>query len=248
LLAQTVDGRLALATSVTPFAEVRPGITYSRDTLSVFVVSAEGQLDTVMKTPGKDSGVWAEFSGGRPERSAAIGLPFAHLAFAVATADHFAIVDGKSNEVRFYDWNGSIVLISRRPDLNAVALTDDDRRRYVAEAVKGASGGSGPASRSVMEENARNQVDALPYGHAMPAFDAILSDSEGRIWLRDFVPTWVDKKSNAWTVINRSGRVERRVAVPENIALTQVGHDYVTGVVRDSLQVEYVVVYRLEKM
>ncbi len=247
LLAQTVDGRLALATSVTPFAEVRPGITYSRDTLSVFLLSAGGQLETVKKTPGKDSGVWAEFSGGRPERSAAIGLPFAHLAFAVATADHFAIVDGKLNEVRFYDWNGSIELISRRPDLDAIALTEDDRRRYVAEAVKGASGGSGPASRSVMEENARNQVDALPPGRMMPAFDAILSDSEGGMWLRDFVPRWVDKKTDAWTVINPLGRVERRIVVPADIALTHVGQDYVTGVVRDSLLVEYVVVYRLEK-
>ena len=247
LLAQTAGGRLALATTATPFVELRPGIAYSRDTLSVFLVSAGNQLDTVMKTPGQESGIWAEFSGGRPDKVAPVGgLTFGHRAFAVATADQYAIVDGKSDEIRYYGWTGSTMRISRRMDVNAVALTEDDRRRYVAEAVKRATG-SGPGSPSAIEEGARNQLDALPSGHTMPVFDAVLSDSEGRIWLRDFVPTWVDKHANAWTVINPAGRVERRVAVPVDITLTHVGGEYVTGVARDSLEVEYVVVYRLEK-
>ena len=43
------------------------------------------------------------------------------------------------------------------------------------------------------------------------------------------------------------GRVERRVVTPTNLDATHATREYVTGVERDSLGVEFVVSYQLER-
>jgi hypothetical protein len=243
LLALTADHRLALSVSTTPFGELQPDFTYVRDTLTVLAASAAG-IDTVVRRPGRDNAVWAAFSGGRVDRFQVSGMPFARDVAAAGTADGYALADGGTGEIRFHDWAGALTRIARQPGLGDQLLTSDDKARFVEHTVDAARQ-RGNTNMSVMEDAARQQMDIIPEGHTMPTFSDLLSDVEGRIWLRDYAPVWVDQTEYAWTVFGTDGRVERRVKTPVDLRVLHVGPEYVTGVERDSLDVEYVVVYRL---
>jgi hypothetical protein len=243
LLALTADDRLALSVSTTPFGELRPDFTYVRDTLSVLSASAAG-IDTVVRRPGRDNAIWAAFSGGRMDRFQVFGMPFAREVAAAATADGYAIADGGTGEIRHHDWTGALTRIARQPGLGGDLLTSDDKASFVEHTVDAARQ-RGNTNLSVMEESARLQMDIIPEGHTMPTFAELLSDVEGRIWLRDYAPVWVEETEYAWTVFGPDGRVERRVVTPVDLRVLHVGPEYVTGVERDSLDVEYVAVHRL---
>jgi hypothetical protein len=188
LLALTGDGRLALSVSTTPFGELKPDFTYVRDTLSVLAASAAG-IDTVARRPGRDNAIWAAFSGGRMDRFQVFGMPFAREVAAAAATDGFALADGGTSEIRFHDWAGALTRIARQPGLGATLLTSDDKARFVEHTVDAASQ-RGNTNLSVIENAARQQMDIIPEGHTMPTFADLLSDAEGRIWLRDFVSVW----------------------------------------------------------
>jgi hypothetical protein len=243
LLAVTADDRLALSVSTTPLGELQPDFTYVRDTLSVLAASAAG-IDTVVRRPGRDNAIWAAFSGGRVDRFQVSGMPFAREVAATATADGYALADGGTGEIRFHDWAGGLTRIARQPGLGGHLLTSDDKENFVQHTVD-AVRQRGNTDLSVVEQAARQQMDIIPEGHTMPTFADLLSDVEGRTWLRDYTPIWVDETEHGWTVFGNDGRIERRVRTPVALRLLQVGPDYVTGVERDSLDVEYVTVYRL---
>jgi len=113
---------------------------------------------------------------------------------------------------------------------------------YVVEAATA----RGASNLGTVEENAKIRLAVIPEGHTVPAFDWLITDADGRIWLRDFVPPWSESAEYDWTVHSTTGRVERRVSTPANLNVTHVRGGHVTGVVRDSPDVEYVVVSRLE--
>jgi hypothetical protein len=175
-----------------------------------------------------------------------MGLPFAHAVLAAATADQYALADGEAHEIRFYDWMGLNRRIARRPEVAGIPLTDVDKDRYIADRLAAARL-RGAADLAEVEQGARAAIAAIPEAHTLPSFDQLLSDAEGRIWLRDFMRGPAGDVGSAWTVYGRDGVVERRVTTPAGLRVTHVGQEWITGVERDSLDVEYVVVYRLER-
>jgi hypothetical protein len=245
LLALTSDGRLTLSVSTTPYGELRPDFTYVQDTLSILASSAQ-RIDTIARRPGSDNAIWAAFEGGQVNRMAVSGMPFAHAVAAAATADSYAIADGGTGEIRYYDWSGALTRIARVPEVSGVVFTDDHKSRFVDYQIAAARQ-RGSADPSGVEEGARQQMAIIPDGHTMPTFADLLSDVDGRIWLREFAPVWVDETDHAWTVFGPDGRVERKVRTPLDLRVLHVDPEFVTGVERDSLDVEYVTVHRLER-
>ena len=81
----------------------------------------------------------------------------------------------------------------------------------------------------------------------MPSFDRLLVDMEGRIWMRDYTPQGTVDLDQTWTVYQPDGHIRSRVAVPASITVMHAGRGYVTGVARDSLDVEYVVVHAIKE-
>jgi hypothetical protein len=79
----------------------------------------------------------------------------------------------------------------------------------------------------------------------VPLFDKLLADSDGRVWLRDFVPDGDTNVTHDWTVFGPDGHVQARVRLPAHLRVMHIGRDHVTGVVQDSLDVEYVVSHRV---
>ena len=236
---------LAVAVSSPTWDIAHADFNYTRDTLGV-LLHRNDQIDTLAWLPGTESALWVMFSGGEPTRMQQFGMPFAHRSFAAGWNDRFALVLGDRHEIEFRDWTGLLTRISRRPAVSDIPITDEDQRRYVAHALESAisRGAPNPGAR---EKAAEDQLRIVPAGHSMPSFEAVLADSEGYLWLRDFLPPWSAPSEHVWTVYRPDGHVECRVTLPSDLSVMHVGLQFVTGVVRDANDVEYVVVFRLER-
>jgi hypothetical protein len=79
----------------------------------------------------------------------------------------------------------------------------------------------------------------------LPHYGDLLVDASGRIWIADYA-TDPDAPSR-WTVISPEGRELGIVRLPANFTIKRAGADYVTGVWRDELDVEYVQVWTLSQ-
>lgn len=234
----------ALAVSVPTFEIRHPDFNYNHDTLTVIIPRPVG-LDTIMRRPGTEGAVWARFSGGQPVAMQQMGIPFAHEVRAAGTGARLALIDGEAHQLEIRDWNGSLRALSRRADSPVVPISDDDREGYVDAMVQSAVE-RGSTELGAAERNARDVIATVPEGHTFPWLDDVLQETSGAIWIRDFVPTWLDPTDRTWTEYDPDGVVRRRVTLPAGLTVMHVASDRVTGVERDSLDVEYVVVYRIE--
>ncbi|MBE0594204.1 MAG: hypothetical protein IH616_17575, partial [Gemmatimonadales bacterium] len=91
----------------------------------------------------------------------------------------------------------------------------------------------------------RQELSELTYPETMPAFGyPILADRGGNVWVPDFM---AGDESRTWTVFDRDGRRLGSVATPADLRVFDVGDDFLLGVWRDELGVEYVRGYGLIK-
>lgn len=74
---------------------------------------------------------------------------------------------------------------------------------------------------------------------SLPAFGRLLPDSEGRIWIEEFVPEY-EERIGAWWIIDRSGEFLARIRFPEGFAPLQIGKREVIGLTRNDLDVPFV--------
>ena len=82
----------------------------------------------------------------------------------------------------------------------------------------------------------------------LPAFDRMLVDRTGNLWVRQGSTSFGGGPSAAttqWSVFNPSGRWLGDVTMPPRFVPTDIGSDYVLGVSRDADDVETVTLYRL---
>lgn len=245
LLGRAPDNDLALAVSSPAYDVRRPDLNYTRDTLRVLVYASE-KIDTIARIPGTEGVLWVRFAGGQPVARQHMDMPFPHHTLAAVTGEGFALAIGERHEVEVHEWNGTLRRVARRPEVAGIPITEDDRRRYVDHAVQSAID-RGARNPGEAEKNANAFLAVVPEGHSVPSFSELLVESGGRIWLRDFVPPWVEDQTQSWTVYRPDGHVAGVVSVPSELDVMQVGAAYVTGVMRDSLDVEYVVVHRIER-
>jgi len=85
----------------------------------------------------------------------------------------------------------------------------------------------------------------MPHADFMPAFEALLLDSEGYLWVEDKnIP---GDTLRTWTVFDKSGVPETRLSLPATNRVLDIGRDFVMAVFRDELDVEYVRVYPLTR-
>ena len=85
----------------------------------------------------------------------------------------------------------------------------------------------------------------LPLPKFIPVARGMLSDPAGNLWIERFrLP---GEKIVLWDVVDARGRLLGTVTMPEGLQVFQVGTDFVLGRLRDSLDVEMVQLYRLQR-
>lgn len=87
--------------------------------------------------------------------------------------------------------------------------------------------------------------DAMPRPPSLPAFRSIMADADGNLWVQDY--TRSAQAGGRWTVFDREGRALGKVVTPDGMWVTDIGSDYLLGVVRDELGVEGVQLWGLAK-
>jgi hypothetical protein len=155
---------------------------------------------------------------------------------SVALAESVVVLNnGRDAVLRTFDFHGleqpSITLpIPLRP------VTESEFRDVIEDRIQSLS------------ERRRAQfgpvLEAMSPPAYRPVIRRILVDRTGLIWAeRDHV----DLDLHSWVVVDLQGRIMAEVTTPPRLMPQEIGVDYVLGVWRDSLDIEYVRMHRLSR-
>jgi hypothetical protein len=168
-------------------------------------------------------------------------------------SDGIVAGDPATYALRLHGPDGALRTIVRR-EWTPVAVTEQDVETAQARFIDMLGEDDGRVPPSMLQQQADIAATWLIAEH-MPAFRAIAVDVADNIWLRNYVPNEVTigdwRPSPAgptrWTVFSRDGILLGEVELPARFAPQVFGEDYVAGVYRDDVHVEYVHVYGIEK-
>ena len=141
-----------------------------------------------------------------------------------------------SYEIKAFATDGSLVRIVRRkgdPRRSAQADQDEYFARLVADRP--------PEERAEALRSLRD----MPLVDSYPAFEEILADRAGYLWVREY--RMFGEGDAVWTVFDAEGRIQGLVETPPGLDVFEIGEEYVLGVVEDDLGVEYVQLWALDR-
>lgn len=77
-----------------------------------------------------------------------------------------------------------------------------------------------------------------------PVFDEVHGATAGVFWIRLALRDDVEAP-RTWLIMDRTGRVNAHIEIPERLEIMDIGPDWVLGIVTDDLDVERVALYRI---
>ena len=102
---------------------------------------------------------------------------------------------------------------------------------------------SGQWDQIVASQDAFYESDDAPYPEFVPAYDDLLVDTRGRLWVRDFR---IDKSATShYTVFERNGITTAAIAMPGGFEPTDIDDGFIVGIWKDEFDIESVRVYTL---
>jgi hypothetical protein len=211
-------------------AATRTGLR--RDPVAVVRLDASGALlDTLDLVPGRE--VHIEEEDGR---GVMITPPFGRNAVGTVRGDRVVVGSQETFEVRELAPDGAVLRVLRLPSRD-VGLDPADARRLLDERVEAAP----PERRATL----RRSLGAIPFPESRPAHGGLLADREGNLWVSEWAP--FPRVPGRWTVFGPDGRWLGEVEMPPGFQPTDIGDDWLVGVQRDEMDVEYVLVFPLVK-
>ena len=162
-------------------------------------------------------------------------IPFTVFPAAAVTASGGFLTDGKSFEIRDYDFTGELRRILRinlpgRPVSEAMA----------EEWLESESSGQPPGT-SVRDQILRS----MPLPDTLPAFESLLTDEMGFVWAKIY--DWDTDNPQRWVVFDHEGPALGTIETPPGLEVGWVGPDAIIGVCKDEFDVEHVCRYRLTR-
>ena len=167
-----------------------------------------------------------------------VGGPAFQTRTILAVADDRVVVGpGDSYRLVYLDSAGAPRRIVRWHDADR-AVTAADLEAYRQSRLAAAR-----------DDNARRREEtrlaAQPVPETFAAYDALTADRTGSVWARAAVRP--SRSGPARYTIFAEGRLIARAELPRDLRVLDIGADHVLGVVRDELDVEHVIVYRLSR-
>jgi hypothetical protein len=226
------DGSLLLSAPARRSSGGPPPSGMHRDTLQWLRMQPGGAVDSLLLTPGGESHYTVSQAGGQTSFSV-LTLPFMRGVMTAAAGDRY--------------WQGTTdayEVVLRRADGTPERIV---RRAVPPVPVKGAYLDS--LLRVQTSESGAESVkgwDAVPLPDALPAFQRLLVDDGGALWVQRVAWPGAGVQPE-WDVFDARGRMLGTVRMPPRFRATHVGADFVLGVGRDENDVQQVRMYRLEK-
>lgn len=229
------DGRM-IARRGAVFAAGESPSGRSRDSLLVLLAGADGIIqDTLGRFPGTESSVQQSGSGNN-RMMMVTSVPFARSTYLAVHRDAVVVATNDTYEIRLFDSTGQLRRVVRRRG-EPVPVTPADIDAYREQQLENAAGPNSQF-RTLIE---RQLADA-EYPQTMPAYTSVLPDAAGRLWVRESTHLGEPPR---WAVYDRDGALMAELTVPERFRPMDIGEDYVLGLMRDELDLERVLLYRL---
>lgn len=212
---------VAWATAVTAPHPGPPALEVTRSPRAVVRLDpASAAIDTLLTLPGS-------------ENLAGLSPPFGRWTLFTLTESAIYATTNDDDEIRAYSPGGALELISRRVR-PPVTVTAADVARIREQYL----GGLPPALAQEIEP----RFDAAPIPKTMPFFSQLLEDGTGHLWARVYYP-FREGEDPRWSVFAPDGAWLGEVDFPAGLRVHEVGPEYILGVWKDELDVEYLRVY-----
>lgn len=207
-----------------------------RDTILAVRIAPDGErTDTIGSYPGLRMHVRTMEFG---DNSVRVPAPLIFSPTTVLRPQGDAVVVGTNDryELRIVGVDGAVHRLVRRPyQRTPVTQAEiDSSQARTREAMQRAN-----MPAELMEQ----QLDR-PAADSLPAYGSILVDLAGNLWVQEYALSW---STAGWSVFDPEGLYLGDVAVPTDFRVTDIGRDYVLGVVTDEMDVERVLLYGLIK-
>lgn len=141
-------------------------------------------------------------------------------------------------EIRAFAEDGTLARIVRR-DHAARPPTAEEVAGYIEEQVS--------AYPDDIAAEQRGRYESVPVAENMPAFTSVMVDRRNHLWVEEYELPGEERPGSLWTVFDAQGRVLGFVETPDGLEIFEIGEDYILGLWRDELEVEYVQVWELER-
>jgi len=231
---------------VTPYLHLPPPPEFEgafRDTMYVSVFDPEGHL---LRQLGRFLG------RARYWQKVDISLPYPAETFVRVAGNHLYVVDNARYEIQVRSPLGDLEMLIRKAHRPEPVRAEDMRRYRDQQRARMRAAADAAAS----SESARERVlvvleevlDKVESPGAFPAIRDILVDTEGCVWVREYVRAPV---ATDWTVFGPDGVIVGRARLPEELMvyepIYEIGSDYVLGHVIGEDFVEFIYLYTLKR-
>jgi len=199
----------------------------------LYIVNAEGEfMDSLFAYPG------SEMFAFHTTNLVFTGPPlFARSNYYEAHGNRIYVASNEQYEIRVHTLEGRLESILRKQHV-PLEVSDAD----VAVLREEQLGGDTPEQMRTLLNVVFNNS---PVPATMPAYNAILLDREGNLWVEEY--NRPDDAVPRWRVFNAAGEMLGTMSLPERFELADVGDDYVLGTWEDELEIEHVRMYELIK-
>ena len=199
-----------------------------------------GVSDTVARVP------WSESFGvaigrGAQQFLAPMPRPFGRRTTVTLVGDRIAIGRGQRYEVAVLAGDGKLERIVRRVreplpvTVDAIAAFKEAQRR--AE--------PGQGLQAQVDAALEAALDSAPYPESLPAYERLLADPAGHLWVLDYSIRYGQPQS--WSVFDPGGRWLGTVQTPAGLRVEQVGDHWVIGVWRAPSGEQHVRMYEIRR-
>lgn len=197
-----------------------------------FVYSAVGEpVDTIGWLPGSEA-YFVALPGGAV---AGLDRPYGLASQRAMGNGGMYFGSGETYEIGWHNTRGELKRLFRLPVPNP-PLTARERSAYEAER-------SAEYARSTPVF--RRLLDMVELPETKPAYGRLVVDTDGNLWVAEYRRRY--QEMDRWNVLSVDGRWLGVVETPPGLLIYDIGGDYVLGVRRDELEVEYVQLHELHR-
>lgn len=221
------DGSLVSTPGAVYVPEDEPGV--QRPPMAIWILSlSENRLDTLTVVQGQAVNLRPSRDGGwiRTE------VPFGPTTLLTTVGENVVIGDNAQYEVQYLTADGGVQRLVRM-ESQPQGVTREDLAVELERRLE-----SVPPVEEI-RAGIRASFEDTPPAESMPAFVRLLGDTQGNLWVLK------DQEHGNWDVINRSGRLIASATLPSELAVLDIAEDFLLGVERDELGVEYVVLRQI---
>ncbi len=157
-----------------------------------------------------------------------------------AWGDLSIVTQNTRYEIRVFAQDGSLARIVRREHVTRPP-TDADVEGYIEARVSRIADPETQASE-------RERFAPVPVSDHLPAFASMMADGLDHLWVEEYEAPGEELPGVIWCVFDPDGEVLGFVETPEGLLIYEIGEDYILGLARDEMDVEFIQVWPLERV